>query len=89
MRVFKDYDSAAEKTATIVTDAEKTTTPVKGNAVVVTTPRMELPLTPPATIRSETTSLDLQFESREIVNDRTVARRKRRKISTRSEGRES
>ena len=59
-------------------------TPVKRKfEEVLATPKVEFPLTPPATVKSETVSLDLQIESDETTtkfHEHYVRRSRRRKV---------
>jgi len=59
-------------------------TPVKRKVEMISTPKVEYPFTPPATVKNETVSLDLQMESDGItteVKEHFVRRSKRRKIT--------
>jgi hypothetical protein len=63
---------------------ENVLTPVKRKVEVLKTPKMEFPLTPPATVKSETASLDLRIETDGItskVEEHFVRRSKRRKVT--------
>jgi hypothetical protein len=82
LRVFRDYDAAAETGS--VSSQENIVTPVKRKVEVLTTPKVDFPLTPPATVKSETVSLDLQIETDGIttrVQEHFVRRSKRRKVT--------
>lgn len=59
-------------------------TPVKRKVEMMSTPKVEFPLTPPATVKSETVSLDIHIESDGITteaHEHFVRRSKRRKIT--------
>lgn len=80
LRVFKDYDGTREASGKV----ELATTPLKA----FSTPSMDFPLTPPATVKSETIALELCIEEdvRTSKDNRHIARRsKRRKISSNAE----
>jgi len=77
--VFRDYD--VNETVEVKTEV---VTPVKKRKMEeLTTPKVEFPLTPPATLKSESVSIDLQIEESEErtkVIERFVRRSKRRRV---------
>ena len=83
MRVFRDYDAAVDNVA--VASQETVVTPVKRKVEDFGTTKVDFPLTPPATVKSETLSINIQIEEDEIttkVHEHFVRRSKRRKTTS-------
>jgi hypothetical protein len=81
--VFRDYDQASEGiTGTVApVKIENVVTPVKRKFEEMLTPAPAFPLTPPATVKSETVSFDVKIETKTTikVKEHFVRRSKRRK----------
>ena len=75
--MFRDYDVSADS-VTLSTGVKEIVTPVKRKVNEVVTPTVDFPLTPPATVKSETISIEMTSE----VNEHFVRRSKRRRITT-------
>jgi N-glycosylase/DNA lyase len=87
LRVFRDYDGPDSVDSVETKTEEKVTemvTPMKRKMEDIAS-TMDFPLTPPATIKSEKISFDLEIESDQIttkVTEHFVRRSKRRRIDS-------
>jgi hypothetical protein len=79
--VFRDYAKTSQVEEAVSVKLE-VLTPVKKRVLDIVTPKIEFPLTPLTTVKSESVTFDLKFENEDgtKVTEHFVRRSKRRRI---------